>query len=197
MSVTNKRTCLITYTFISGGSHGSDYQWILAASRKGYVIRLQSFLGHSITVPKGIRIYKYNTEEYSVSARESAIHVLTLVARKLDRKLPQMNTYNFNLLLRNYFIAKEAAALYAIGYFLASGQIDGGTAWGVGCFLELYAESKPLYFFDINQSCWFTRFQGTWIKIDSPPAPIDNSAGIGTRMITGTALEALKTVFTA
>jgi hypothetical protein len=57
-----------------------------------------------------------------------------------------MNTYNFKLLLRNYFIAKAAASLYVIGYIIESGQIDGGTAWGVGFFLELYAESKPLYF---------------------------------------------------
>ena len=76
--------------------------------------------------------------------------------------------YFDELLIRNYFIAKDSYALYAFGYLESNKtKVQGGTGWTVQLAVDM---GKNVYLFDLTDNQWY-RFiyfhleKGAYVKV--------------------------------
>ena len=135
------------YTIISGGAEGADAY----AERLGlaYECRLDIKLGPRHPRAKCISPIKPNEADLY-----HAQQVIKKANTTLKRKDPSGNgTYFEELLLRNYFIARECYALYAFGYLQADSKtVQGGTGWTVQMAVDM---GKTVFLYDLTTQTWY------------------------------------------
>ena len=135
------------YTIISGGADGAD----TFAER----------LGLAYECPVDIKLGPRHPRANCISPiqpNEADLYHARLIITKanstLKRKDPSGNgTYLEELLIRNYFIARECYALYAFGYLQPDSKtVQGGTGWTVQMALEM---GKKVFLYDLTTQTWY------------------------------------------
>ena len=135
------------YTIISGGAEGADaYAERLALA---YECRLDIKLGPRHPRSKCISPIQPNEHDL-----RHAQQIIQKVNATLRRKNPSgTGTYFEELLIRNYFIARECYALYAFGYLLPDSKtVHGGTGWTVQMAVEM---GKKVFLYDLRTLAWY------------------------------------------
>lgn len=177
----NNRTC------VSGGAPGADYLWCEMASKQpGISIEIMSFLDHDVQIPPGLEhCRKILTPELLAEANEKLEKPAEMMQRT-NYRLPEEDQYDRQLLQRNWWIAKDADAVFAITRFESSPKslgIIGGTAWACEMFWnesqKLDTDVIPLFAYDMLQNPgWYqSKKDGTWIKCEQPK--VNNYKRIG------------------
>jgi hypothetical protein len=156
----------------SGGAVGADLMWGKVAQAMGHTVIHWSFARHRSNA-KPENLFPIPQDDLCIADRD-----LFKVAKVLHRSFPQHKYTVANLLRRNWFQIRWSDALYAVGKFQSSGQVDGGTAWAVELFRLKYP-TRPLYFFNQENKRWYQRLD-EWAEVQ-PPRPFGWYAGIGTR----------------
>ena len=135
------------YTIVTGGAQGADeYAERLALA---YECRLDIKIGPNHPRAKCLSPIQ-PTEADLYHARES----IKRANQTLQRKSPiGTATYFEELMVRNYFIARQSYALYAFGYLDANKTtVQGGTGWTVQLALDM---GKRVYLFDLTDNQWY------------------------------------------
>ena len=173
----------------SGGALGSDAAF--------------QTIGKHMLGMKGLKAEQYhiyphftpfgNTLIDPKEAPEADKYLTEVNERFLHRTFPPQSPYTLSLLRRNYFVVKNADAVFAIAT-LDKDSIAGGTAWGI--FLGLLT-NKPVYYCDQNNPIW-TQIILKDDKIHFSPVSLEdidipeNFAGIGTRRINDKGISAIQ-----
>ncbi|KAL4423178.1 hypothetical protein ABPG77_000311 [Micractinium sp. CCAP 211/92] len=177
----------------SGGSPGADEAW------------KEGCLAHGV----GVRDYRpfddpqpENPSSVVLTATQlrQADPLLSEAAHHLGKDLQGLSERDLNYIRRNYWQAKEAQAVYAVGRIQRREQtgalcdsVSGGTAWAV---LMAGGLGKPVYVFDDEAGCrqcsqrWhvFDFANGCMVPLPEdhallPPLLPEQFAGIGTRSL--------------
>lgn len=179
------------YVNHSGGCKGADMEW----DRIG---REYGFNNHKHYRPADL---KAATPE----VREEIEHDIMLAAISLGR--PTVEFPGKDLVRRNWFQANGADAIFAISRIVPPGKPDikgfinktdralvaGGTAWA--CEMAI-AKGKPVHVFDVIMNEWYK-----WDNIGQrfgqiyTPVLYPNYAGIGTRLMSTSAIQAIRNVY--
>ena len=104
----------------------------------------------------------------------------------LKRKIEGLPPFYMELLQRNWFVIKDATAVYAFGEFSdqQKSQVKGGTGWSVQMALDA---NKTVYVYDTKSLTWHQPFhykwneKGEWVK-EFYFAPIGHSSWPGTEL---------------
>lgn len=195
------RKCLKTMNIprlcISGGARGADVLWCKSALESGLKVQIMSFQKHAVVGPDAANVIML--EEKSLREANSS---LTQASSSLKRKLPSPTSYTRKLLQRNWWIIKDADAVFAISKIDPKGnglRVEGGTAWGC----EMYwlarrtKQLMSLYLYDMNRAGWYQATRaGNWEKCGTPSLmQFGRVAMIGSRELTAIGKTAIKEVF--
>lgn len=135
------------YTIVTGGAEGADAY----AERLGlaYECKLDIKIG-----PNHPRANCISPIEVKYADLLDAGRYLVEANKVLKRKSPVgTGTYFEELMLRNFFIAKDCYALYAFGYLLPNKTIvEGGTGWTVQLAVTL---GKKVYLYELKENKWY------------------------------------------
>jgi hypothetical protein len=184
-------------TFVTGGAVGADFAWIRALSKHG-TWEVHSFAGH-----KHVPLPDEWLRRMSPSDVPDANEALKTAARALGKRLPESDSYTHNLLRRNYAIAKDVNALFAIACLEEDEQnrhaigVQGGTGWTCQLFAQLHAQCGPLSLYVCDRGTWHqcTRtadLRFVWTKCGCPLISNTGRFGfIGTRNMTMTEEQAI------
>ena len=108
---TNK---MASFRLHTGGARGSDAYWQKKMESLGFETVVYSFDGHQIQ------------NNSRVILDEDTLHLadehLNRASKTLKRDVPVSNDYNRNLLRRNYFIVRDAEAVFAVTYLSSKGM---------------------------------------------------------------------------
>ena len=174
---------------LTGGCDGSDKKWAEIVSKTtDYRIinfthkRYRNLIGQNIIL---------NTQQ---------LMEMDPILAECNKYLGRDNGYpskqeDVNLLLRR--TARngiEADTIYAVGFLLKNGYVDGGTGW---CVMVGIIFKKPVYLYEQKLFTWlqFDHAQYKWIPIIQPPKPTGKFAGVGTRSLGPQATEAIWKLF--
>lgn len=208
------------HTLLTGGAIGADSVWVVAARKANHRVVVWSFHQHRIDAQ--ILAKCTNVQRLTDLNIGELRAPLQTTACRVKKCLPTSTTYTFRLLARNYCIARDADAMYAVGTLqkvhsgCSSVGIDGGTGWVCQLFADkwmpLDAPPKingdiPLYFFSVDSHevpcgwyhCHIEDGGGVlWKKIERPPHPskFATYAGVGTRNLVKAGADAIDAVFT-
>ena len=188
------------YTIVTGGAQGADeYAERLALA---YECRLDIKIGPNHPRAKCISPIQ-PTEADLYHARES----IKRANQTLRRKSPiGTATYFEELMVRNYFIARQSYALYAFGYLDANKTtVKGGTGWSVQMALDM---GKRVYLFDLTDNQWYEfiyyqlendsyvkKFQFQLLKSACSLTLYDHVGIVGSRNFTETGKKEMRNLF--
>lgn len=172
---------------LSGGAKGADLAWGIAAEMAGHDVVHFVFEGHRSKARHAVVL--------SEDELRSADPFLKRANATLRRRWPVANPFVANLLRRNWYQVRDADAVYAVSSIGDDGLVSGGTAWAVQMFLDRFAATPcPAYVYDQAAAQWYA-WRSAWEPIESPPPPEGRWAGIGSRDLKTTGLEAITQVF--
>jgi len=180
---------------LSGGADGADIAWGVAAEKAGHSVVHWSFTGHKSHADY---ISVLDTTQLKV-----ADNYLELANKSLMRKWPTSSNFINNLLRRNFYQIYYSDCVYAVSKFTNDSsllKISGGTAWACQMYIDRWLhtdtniENCQLYFFDQVLEKWFT-WKGKWTEINMPPVPAGVYAGIGSRELNESGLNAICNVY--
>jgi hypothetical protein len=116
--------------------------------------------------------------------------------RTLKRNPEGQPKYIQNLLSRNWFQVKNAEAVFAIGKLRDRHTVDGGTGWAVQMAVDC---DKPVFLFlqDRMGGGWFRYMPVVGFEWNRGEIPklTENFAGIGTRKIEASGIEAIRKIY--
>ena len=176
------------YTCHSGGAIGSDLCWEIEGEKYGVKTIAYSFKHHN-TQSKNQLIL---TEE---ELKEGWEHI-----KKADETLkrkPNANVkpYVYRLLCRNWFQVKNSDMILAIGEFSRNRKtVGGGTGWAVQMGID---EGKDVYVFNQPENQWYIWLEPhkSFVPYYDTPKLTKNFAGIGTRNLSKSGVEAIQKVY--
>jgi len=174
------------YICHSGGAEGADMAWELVGAEYGVKTIAYSFKGHT----QHGKNQKILNEAELIEGFE---HVLE--ANKTTKRNPERTpAYVKKLLSRNWFQVKNSESIYAVGTLLNKSQVSGGTGWAVQMAID---NNKPVYLYEQMQDTWcmFNYDLKTFVGINYVPILTKNFAGIGTRELNDSGLNAIQKVF--
>jgi hypothetical protein len=179
----------------SGGALGADTAWDTIGKEFGMINNQHYWMNNK--TPKGnVEI----TKEDSVEGQQK----VTSAARNMGRIEPNQQVRDERL-IRNWSQVKYSDAVFAVTTMLSVGgemnygkvakirQGKGGTGYAIQMAIEA---GKPVYVFDQTRKQWFKNINGTWSTSDVPTLT-KNFAGIGTREINETGLQAIRDTYAA
>ena len=184
---TNK---MASFRLHTGGALGSDAYWQKKMESLGFETVVYSFEGHQIQNNSRV-ILDEDTLQLADEHLNRANKTLKRdVAISND---PASNDYNRNLLRRNYFIVRDAEAVFAVTYLKGMG----GTAWGVQMAIDM---GKPVYVFDMGVNRWRKYRDDLCVPCpEFAPCPTPKLtkefAGIGSRFLSQAGRDAIDKVF--
>ena len=175
----------MSYICHSGGCPGSDMFWENEGNKYGVHTIAYSFGGHK---QEGKNRVILSTEELN----EGFEHVL--IANKKMKRYPQGQArYIQNLLARNWFQVKNAESVFAVGKFLVSERVMGGTGWAVQMSID---SGKPVFVFDQFSNKWYDFGKGGIFCIyQGIPKLTENFAGVGTRELNDNGKIAIRKIY--
>jgi hypothetical protein len=165
----------------SGGATGADFIWENEALKKGYKIKSYSFEGHNTKSKNRVILTEKELKE--------GFEQIKSANKLLNRNLNNLISYTKKLISRDWFQAKNADAIYAVGVFDGD-MVAGGTAYCVACAINL---NKPVYFFEQNEGMWYIWNNG--FEVCEEVTLVDNFAGVGTRKINQKGIDAITKLF--
>ena len=188
------------YTIITGGAQGADtYAERLALAYEcKVVIQIGPNHPRANCISPIVPVYAdlLNAQRAARQAKKA-----------LERNVEVGNGGYFDeLLMRNYFIAKDSYALYAFGYLESNKtKVEGGTGWTVQLAVDM---GKKIYLFDLNENQWYEFIyfhleKGSYVKIFQFQAlksgcklTLNHKAGIvGSRNFTETGKKEMRALF--
>lgn len=176
---------------LSGGALGADLQWGMTAGSADHMVIHWSFPEHTTYAPEAEVV---RLDEDQLSQANLAVE---RAAKSLNRKVPK-DKYIRNLIRRSFFQVRWAGSLYVVGTMKNKG-VEGGTAWAVQMYIDrlnsenVAKEDFNLYFFNQVDDTWYS-WEGHWTAIESPPKPRGIWAGIGTRKLSETGKQAIRSL---
>lgn len=179
------------YICHSGGCPGADMAWETEGEKYGVKTISYSFHNHQ---QEG-----KNQKILSPKELQEGYDAAKIADKTLKRNFDVIQyPYVKNLLARNWFQVKNAEAVYAISKkFLSNNIVDGGTGWAVQMAID---SNKPIYVFDQVTNRWYKyNTNNNIFDPISSTAPIltKNFAGIGTRDLTDSGLQAIINTYIA
>ena len=176
----------MSYTCHSGGCPGSDMTWENEGMKYGVKTIAYSFYRH-VQESKNQKIL--TAEELN-----EGFEAVKIANKTLKRNPERQYQYVQNLLSRNWFQVKNSDAIFAIGMFIDSKTVKGGTGWAVQMAID---NKKPVFVFDQMNNEWneFNYQSGQFERMDGIPKLTENFAGIGTREINENGKNAIKEIF--
>lgn len=188
------------YTIVTGGAKGAD----------AYAERLALAYECKVEIKIGPNHPRANCISPIVPVYADLLQSqrAAIQARKALKRNVEVGKggYFDELLIRNYFIAKESYVLYAFGYLQSNKtQVEGGTGWTVQLGVDM---GKKVYLFDLTENKWyeFIYFQlekGSYVKIfqfqplkSDCKLTLNHKAGIvGSRNFTETGKKEMRALF--
>lgn len=150
------------YTIVTGGAQGADaYAERLALA---YECKLEIKIGPNHPRAKCISPIVPVYADL-LNAQQAAIRARQALGRNVE---VGKGGYFDELLIRNYFIAKDSYALYAFGYLESNKtKVQGGTGWTVQLAIDM---GKNIYLFDLVDNQWYKFIyyhmeKGTYAKV--------------------------------
>jgi hypothetical protein len=179
----------MNYYCHSGGCAGADMTWEKEGKLYGVKTYAYSFGNH---VQEGENQIVLSLEELKEGTEAAKKADLTL-KRNFERIV---YPYVKNLLSRNWFQVKNADTIFAISRKFISYQriVDGGTGWAVQMAVD---NKKPVFVFDQKSKQWhkFSYELAKFEPINYIPKLTKHFAGIGTREIDDSGIQAVKDVY--
>lgn len=160
----------------SGGAIGSDTVWDEIGKQYGVISKHYWY---------GKRTPNGNIEITKEEFEEGKQHVL--LANETLHRRPEKY---MNLLARNYNQVRYSEEIFAIST-IQGNQVKGGTGWAVQMAID---DNKPVHVFDLATKKWFIWKETGWIETEIPVLTL-NFAGIGTREIDQSGINAIKDVY--
>lgn len=175
----------MNYICHSGGCPGADMTWEIEGNYYGVKTIAYSFYNH---VQKGKNQKILTVEELT----EGYEHV-KIASVGLKRNPNISSFYVRNLLCRNWFQIKNSESVFAIGKFIDTKTVSGGTGWAVQMAID---NKKTVYVFDQEANLWTTFIYplGYFVPINEIPKLTENFAGVGTREINENGVNAIQTI---
>jgi hypothetical protein len=176
----------MNYICHSGGCAGSDMMWENEGSKYGVKTIAYSFYNHKQD--------SINQKILTVDELKEGFEHVVIASKSIKRNPNHPYQYVKNLLSRNWFQVKNAEAIFAIGKFINSKMVSGGTGWAVQMAVD---NEKPVYFFDQESNSWYTYIYNLkeFKMMYELPILTENFAGIGTRELTGAGISAIKYLY--
>lgn len=167
----------------SGGAEGADKAFGDIGTKYGHLVVHHSFPNHK-TKGLGVRA------EHSLINLKKNDSVIIKANQSLKRRFPSSNEFVNNLIRRNYYQVINSSVVVAIGTLLNSELVDGGTGWAVQMAKDM---KKTIHVFCQKKERWFTSIEGkSFIEADLPKINSKSIAGIGTRELTQSGLNAIE-----
>lgn len=170
----------MNYTLHSGGAKGSDTTWEIIGREFGLTKFNQYWYGKMN--PHSKPEDKISEEDY-----QEGIQKIYEVNKILKRK--NIDKY-MNLLARNWCQIKYSDATYAIST-ITNNKVNGGT--GYAAHLSILYD-HPTYIFDQEKEKWYF-WNDTKFEVCVTPKLTENFAGIGTREINESGINAIRNVY--
>lgn len=179
------------YVNHSGGCQGADLEWDKIGKEIGFI--------------KHIHYRQKELKSVAPEVREIIEKAVYNAAISLKR--PTIEFKGKDLIRRNWFQAHFGDTIFALSYIIEQGQKDtrgflnltgkqivaGGTGWTVEMAIQM---SKTIYVFDMNKNQWFYwSYPRSEFTACSTPTLTKDYAGIGTRVLTPEAIQAIKEVY--
>jgi hypothetical protein len=179
------------YTCHSGGCQGADMTWENEGMKYDVHTIAYSFWNHK----------QEGRNQKILSGVELAEGFQAVLrANKVMKRYPQgQPQYVQNLLARNWFQVKNSDAVFAIAKkLLTERTVDGGTGWAVQMAIDC---DKPVFIFlqdDMMISGYWLRYMpivGFESLRGEIPTLTENFAGIGTRALDKSGINAIKEIY--
>jgi hypothetical protein len=178
---------------LSGGAKGADHAWGICAEDAGHSIIHWSFSNHNTIV-------RTNLVELTKEQLLEADPRLIKASKSLKRPFKGDYSKISNLLRRSWYQVSMSDRIYAVANIIEDKSlmhVSGGTAWAIQLYLDRTIEeniSPEIYMFEQHENVWL-KWNDEWEQIDKPPVPHGIYAGIGSRDITISGLEAIASVY--
>ncbi|HET9942002.1 MAG TPA: hypothetical protein VFR05_01600 [Terriglobia bacterium] len=168
----------------SGAANGAEAAFGAAAERYGIDEVNYTFVGHTDSRTRGIRVL---THEELKQGDVSLEYVSRLMNRRyhdtpLMRKILQSIWHQIN----------SGQEIYVIGEILEDDTVKGGTGWGSE-FAKLC--NKPLFVFAQGRDQWFRWTGREWASESAPRINHPHFTGTGTRSLKDNGLKAINDLF--
>jgi len=167
----------------SGGASGSDTVFETISNQYG----IQT-LAYSYKTPSHKTLNKVEiTEEDYLEGVEEILSVKKQIGRRINRDFRYMN-----LLARNWPQVKYSQSTWAIGR-IEGLNVAGGTGWAVAMSKK---HQHPTHIFNQDDNKWYewSYVVDNWIPIKCLKITTKHFAGIGTRKISDTGIQAIETL---
>lgn len=177
----------------SGGARGADRLFGLYAAGINHTVIHFSFENHKHAVDEKdiIRVSS------SLLSSPDVLSKLKNTSRVLQRKVPYVGSYVYNLLARNYYQIINTDRVYTIGKLISPTQLDGGTAWAVQMYIDSSNEAEIYHFDRGDKNTYkYNNISGEFEEVDFVPTPHGKWTGIGSRDATENDMELFKQRFT-
>ncbi|NPV12842.1 MAG: hypothetical protein HPY57_13805 [Ignavibacteria bacterium] len=170
----------MTYTNHTGGAIGSDTKWDEIGREFGVLNHIHYW--YKKPNPKSLPEHEISEEDYNEGVQKILLANKTLKRHNIEKYM--------HLLARNWCQVKNADAVYAIG-IIKGNKVDGGTGWAVQMSIDC---GKPVYVFDQEKEKWYF-WNDTKFEVCVTPKLTENFAGIGTREINESGINAIRNVY--
>lgn len=170
----------MNYTNHSGGAKGADSMWDEIGREFGVTNHIHYW--YKKPNPKSLPEHEITEEQYQEGVQMIYLANKTLKRTNIDRYM--------HLLARNWMQVKMSESVYAIGKIIGK-TVDGGTGWAVQMAID---SGKPVYIFDQEKEKWYF-WNDTKFEVCVTPKLTENFAGIGTREINESGINAIRNVY--
>ena len=167
----------------TGGALGSDSYWDEIGREYGFKNHYHYW--YKKKNPKSEDRHQISEEDYLEGVK---------MIEKANLTLKRQNIYRYmHLLARNWVQVKNSETIYAIGKLKNSRktQVNGGTGWAVQMAID---NNKEVYLFDQLTNRWYYWIDNKF-HYSNIPILTENYAGIGSRDITISGIEAIRNVY--
>jgi len=173
------------YICHSGGCPGSDMEWENECIKYGIKTIAYSFYNH---IQEG-----RNRKILTVEELNEGFEHVKIASKGIKRPSNVSSMYVRNLLSRNWFQVKNAEAVFAIGKFINTKLVSGGTGWAVQMAID---NKKDVFVFDQKNNVWnkYNDYVEEFQVINYVPELTENFAGVGTRDINENGKKAIKII---
>lgn len=162
----------------SGGAKGADRIFGEYATENGFNVIHFSFFKHKFVVPKE-QVLEIPEE---ILKSKEIYNMLKKANNTLNRKVPQIGTYNYFLLARNRYQILLTERIYCMSPLISPSMVGGGTAWAVQMMIDSVDEPE-IYCFctNTNKPYKYCNIKKEFIEVDFVPTPHGKWTGIGSR----------------
>jgi len=169
----------------SGGANGADSYWDEIGREYGFNNHIHYW--YKKMNPKSEPQHQVTEEDYSEGVKMIEKANLTLKRQSINKYM--------HLLARNWSQVKYSDTIYAIGKLknTKKTQVNGGTGWAVQMAID---SDKDIFLFDQDMNLWhFWDYDKRKFSFCVTPVLTKNYAGIGTRDINQSGIEAIRNVY--